>query len=44
MQQMFAFTVEGKIKHDDFPDSLAMAMVMVGGRLYAKARAVKRFI
>jgi ABC-2 type transport system permease protein len=24
--------------------ALAMAMVMVGGRLYAKARAVKRFI
>lgn len=44
MQQMFAFTVEGKIKHDDFPDSLAMAMVMVSGRMYAKARAVKRFI
>lgn len=44
MQQMFAFTVEGKIKHDDFPDSLAMAMVMIGGRLYAKAKAVKRFI
>lgn len=44
MQQMFSFTVEGKIKHDDFPDSLAMAMVMVAGRLYAKARAVRRFI
>lgn len=44
MQQLFSFTVEGKIKHDDFPDSLAMAMVMVSGTLYAKARAVRRFI
>lgn len=44
MQQLYAFTVEGKIKHDDFPDSLAMAMVMVQGRMYAKIRAVKRFI
>lgn len=42
MQQLFSFTVEGKIKHDDFPDSLAMAMVMVQGRMYAKAKAVRR--
>ena len=44
MQQMFTFTVEGKIKHDDFCDSLAMAMVMTAGVLYAKARAMRRFI
>lgn len=44
MQQLFSFTVEGKVKHDDFPDSLAMAIVMVQGNTYAKARAVTRFI
>ena len=44
MQQLFAFTVEGKVKHDDFPDSLAMVIVMTGGGLYAKAKAVRRFI
>lgn len=43
MQQLFAFTVNGKIKHDDFPDSLAMAMVMITGTLYARAKAAVRF-
>lgn len=42
MQQLFSFTVESKVKHDDAADSLAMAMVMVAGRTYAKARAVRR--
>lgn len=44
MQQLFAFTVEGKNRHDDFPDSLAMGMVMVGGALYARAKTMKRVI
>lgn len=44
MNQLLSFTVEGKNKHDDFPDSLAMAMVMVGGYGYARAKAVRRFI
>ena len=44
MQQMFSFTVEGKVKHDDFCDSLAMAMVLLGGRLYAKAKTLRRVI
>lgn len=44
MQQLFAFTVEGKVKHDDFPDSLAMAIVMTGAGMYAKVKAVRRFI
>lgn len=43
MQQLFTFTTEGKVKHDDFADSLAMAMVMVAGTQYAKARAMVRF-
>ena len=43
MQQLYAFTVTGKVKHDDFPDSLAMAMVMTGSGLYAKARVMRRF-
>lgn len=42
MQQLFSFTVEGKVKHDDFPDSLAMAMVMTAGNLYAKAKVMSR--
>jgi hypothetical protein len=29
MQNVFAFTVEGKNKHDDAPDSLAMVMTVV---------------
>lgn len=44
MQQLFTFTVDSKVKHDDAADSLAMAIVMVSGRVYAKARAVQRFI
>lgn len=44
MQQLFQFTVEGRVKHDDFADSLAMAMVMVQGATLAKAIAVRRFI
>lgn len=44
MEQLFQFTVEGKVKHDDFPDSLAMAMVMVQGNVRARARAVHRYI
>lgn len=44
MNQLFSFTVEGKVKHDDFPDSLAMAIVMVRGVTYARARAIQRFI
>ena len=43
MQQLFTFTVNGKVKHDDFADSLAMAMVMVNGTLYARAKAMTRF-
>lgn len=43
MQQMFTFTVNAKVKHDDFVDSLAMAMVMVQGTLYARAKAMARF-
>ena len=42
MQQLFTFTVEGKIKHDDFADSLAMCMVMVQGALKAKVRLLQR--
>lgn len=44
MQQMFTFTVESKVKHDDAADSLAMAMVLISGRLYARAKVLKRFI
>lgn len=41
MQNVFAFTYEGKVKHDDAPDVLAMVLVMVQGRSN-KARAVQR--
>lgn len=44
MQQLFTFTVESKVKHDDASDSLAMAMVMVSGRMYARAKTLKRVI
>lgn len=39
MQNVFSFTVEGKNKHDDAPDSLAMAIVNTQSRLH-KARSV----
>lgn len=44
MQQLFTFTVEGRVRHDDAADSLAMAMVLVSGRMYAKARTLRRVI
>lgn len=42
MQSLFSFTIEGKNKHDDFPDSLAMAMVMVTSGINARATVMKR--
>lgn len=41
MQNVFSFTFEGKNKHDDAPDVLAMTLVMVQGRMN-RARAVRR--
>lgn len=41
MQNVFAFTYEGKNKHDDAPDVLAMTLVMVQGRSN-KARMMQR--
>jgi len=44
MQQLFGFTVEGTgKKHDDFPDSLAMGMVMAAGMRVARATVAKRW-
>ena len=42
MNQMFAFTIEGKVKHDDFPDSLAMVMTMVNMGRAARVTVARR--
>ena len=40
MMNVFAFTIEGKVKHDDAPDSLAMAVQMDNS--FVKAEIYKR--
>lgn len=40
MMNVFAFTIEGKVKHDDAPDSLAMAVQMDNN--FVKAEIFKR--
>lgn len=42
MNQLFAFTIEGKVKHDDFPDSLAMVMTMVNMGRAARVTVARR--
>lgn len=40
MMNLFTFTIEGKVKHDDAPDSLAMAVQM--DSVYVKAEIYRR--
>lgn len=40
MNNLFQFTIEGKVKHDDAPDSLAMAIEM--DNFYVKAEVYQR--
>lgn len=43
MQQVYSFKITGKNKHDDAPDSLAMAADMVYRKPIPAARAIPRF-
>lgn len=42
MQNLFAFSMEGKNKHDDAPDSLAMVLYMIAGSIGARAVVARR--
>lgn len=42
MQNMYQFKMEGKVRHDDGPDSMAMLCDMKNGGSYAQCTAFKR--